>query len=669
MNKAVNHRSMRVLLILILSIFSFAFCFGSVNKNEKTFAESSYTPKVSVQNKTVHRGQTFSVDVNIEDNEGLISLFLTLDYNNEVMTLKNVIQKDALGSLTLTTTNVDTEAGYGILPFNMLWDGRTSDNSNGTIVTLIFDSYIDAPLGYYPINLSFDKQNTNIAYKTPTDIFISDGTIELITGEFLAVYQDYYGDILYNKDYNADDIPEYPTTLPLPERAEDAEYIYEFLGWEGVPSDDVNTLIYEAKYKLIPQTYTIFYYIDGINGVPDGTIDNDDFYLASELSYGSYIKPQDSPLKQYYQFFGWYADENFSSVLAYGTMPSHDIRLYGYYSFDVREKDIPIISLENMEIYNNLEYVSINAKILENTGFNGLVLTLNYDKEALIFDHFEQLETLSSMQFEWTGSEKESDNFKFYYESAENTYETGEFLKLYFRLKENIEDATYNVWFDYDYHTDATYVNSDKEIKYTMIEFYNGEIPIGQKNHWVHNLDTERSVDIVSDDGKPVNVYLNVDLVTESVVIDENLIKTDVGEDMYLSSAYEIKLIQNRKEIQPNTTLRIRIKLTEKEQKSNIKFYYLNDDYELISYDFKIVNGELVFTTDHLSYWVIFSDYKENGGSGHGQETDERDIVFGSKGNAVILIGMPIILSIATMLYALRLRQKIAKIKKEAHND
>lgn len=661
MNKAVNHRNMRILLILILSIFSFAFCFKVTNL-EKTFATDTNIPKISVESKTVHRGQTFEISVDLSNNIGLISLFLTLDYDNTVMKLTNVVQGDALGSLTMTTTNPDTEDGYGIMPFNILWDGRTQDFTNGTIITFIFDSYMEAPIGDYPVTVTFDKQNTNTQYKTPIDVDITNGVVTLITGEYQAIYRDYDGTVLFEKDYNADDIPSYPYENPF--REEDAEYIYEFIGWKGVPSPDLETIIYEANYKLTPQIYTIFYYVDGINGYPDGVIDDSDFYKAAEIPFGTYIELPTTPLKQYYEFFGWYADENFSTASPYALMPSKNIRLYGYYQFDVRESNIPIISLEDVEIDKNNNVV-VTAKILKNSGFNGMILTLNYDREALVFEGFEKASVLSAMQFDTTNTEDLSiENFKFYYEAAENNYEIGEFLRLYFKVKDGVDDGTYNIWFDYDFHTDATYVTPDKEIKYTMLEFYNGEVPVGLIYHWNSNLSTERGVDVTSEDGKPINVYLEVELVTSDVYIDESLIKTKVGDGMYLSSAYSIKLIQNNREIQPNTTLRIKIKLTEKEQKSNIKFYYLNDNFELVSYDFEIENGELVFTTDHLSNWVIFSDYGVNGGS-----QGNPDAIFGSRGNAVIMIAMPLLLAIATMLYALRLRQKLTRIKKEAHND
>ena len=662
MNKAIYNRNMGLLIILVFSILSFVFSFGIFNFNN-AFAQNPNIPEVTVQNKTVHRGQTFSIDVELGQNTGLISLFLTLDYNHTVMTLKDVVQGSALGALKFTPTNAGTEQGYAIKPFNMLWDGKESDNSTGTLITLIFDSSVDAPVGEYPITLTYDKQNTNTAYETPIDISITNGVVNLITGEFEAIYRDYDGTILYQRDYNGDEIPSYPNTLPNPSREEDKEYSYEFIGFKGVISDNLNILIFEADYKLIPQVYLLRFFIDGINfdednnPTPDGIMDeNTERFRKYDVAFGEVFYIPSVPENQLYEFNGWYTDAGFQNVLNFTKMPSRILNLYGYYSFDVREKNIPVISLNSEFVDDTEEDFVVTAELLINPGFNGLILTLQYDHDAFILDHFENLDILSTMDFDTTNiAYLNSENFKFYYESTDaNNYEIGSFLKLYFKVKPNVSEKTYKIAFSYDYHSDATYLDANNKQKYTMVEFYDAEVPVGEINHWVEQIDnTDRIIDVTSQKGLPINVYLEIELVTKDINLEDDLIKNEVGSGMFVSSAYSIRLMQNRKEIQPNTTLTVKIKLTEKEQNGKIKFYYLNNNNELESKDFSIENGKLVFTTDHLSNWVIFCN---NSGS-----INKSSILFN--------VGMPIILAIATMLYALRLKQRITKIKKEGHND
>lgn len=654
MNKTVNRSNMRILLILMLLICSFLNL--PVEERQKTFAEPSQIPGISVESKTVHRGKTFEVKVDLTNNVGLISLFLTLDYDSNVMKLSDVIQGEALSSLTMTTTNHDTEEGYSIRPFNILWDGKDKNYQTGTIVTLIFDSNIDAPIGDYPVTLTYDKKNTNTEYRTPIDVDITNGVITLTKGEYQTIYRDHDGDILYEKDYNEEDIPSFP--YEDPSREDDDEYSYEFIGFKGVVSEEENTIVYEAQYRYIPKVYNITYYIDGINGEPDGIVDENDYFMSVETSFGTYIELPEVPRKQYYEFFGWYEDKYFSTTSNYVLMPAKDIRLYGYYSFDVRTNNIPIITLNNVEITGN--EVVITAELLKNTGLNGLILTLNYDRDVLEFNSFENLEALSIMQFDTTNLQNiQSENFKFYYEFSENIYNTGNFLKLYFTLKQDIDNGIYNVWFDYDYHSDATYITTNHEIKYTMVEFQSAYVPVGAINHWNATIEPDREIDVTSEDPKPINTVLEINLVTERIRISDELVEAEVGKGMYLSSAYDIKLLLNGEEIEPDTVLTIKVKLTETEKNSNLKFYYLSDGNNLTNYDFEIKGDYLVFKTDHLSNWLVFSDYNKYVG---------KDSIVIKKRNAMKLIGYPLILASVTMIYSIRLKQ-LSNKKKEAHDE
>jgi hypothetical protein len=358
---------------------------------------------------------------------------------------------------------------------------------------------------------------------------------------------------------------------------------------------------------------------------------------------------------KFYEFSGWYIDDEFKTMSTYSTMPAKTIRLYGYYSFDVRERDIPLIKMASSFTDDSYENVVVTAEIQVNTGFNGLVLTLNYDKNALSFDHFDGPSDLNvalkDMQFDTTNtSDLSFDAFKFYFESATNNYETGLFLKLYFKVKPNTSDGTYNVTFTYDYHTDATYINNSGEVKYTLLDIKGAEIPIGQIDHWTEDLNDERRVEVTSETGKPINVVMEVELITERVDVANETIEVLVGRNMYMSSAYQIVLKQNDVIIEPDSTLIIKIKLTESEQKGKIKLCYVDDETgELVNVDFRTENGYIIFSTDKLNDYLIFA----------------------SKAHARTLfnLGFPIILAIATMLYAYRIKQTNPKNKEEVQND
>lgn len=114
------------LSLLFTSVFmaiGFLTMFSMRSHPVSAFATGDYTPVVTVENKTVRRGQTFTVDVDLSHNEGLISLRLILDYDKAAMELINVEQGNALNSLTYTNTNTDTDLGmesYHLFSFGMV---------------------------------------------------------------------------------------------------------------------------------------------------------------------------------------------------------------------------------------------------------------------------------------------------------------------------------------------------------------------------------------------------------------------------------------------------------------------------------------------------------------------------------------------------------------------
>ena len=136
---------LRALAIAIL-VFLFLFPLGTLQVSAAETAPTDL-PVVRVENKTVHRGQTFELQIYLDQNPGLISLMLELEYDKSAMELVGIAHGDALSSHTFTTTNTETEEGFLITPFRMLWDGRTQDKTTGVLAILTFESKIDAEIG------------------------------------------------------------------------------------------------------------------------------------------------------------------------------------------------------------------------------------------------------------------------------------------------------------------------------------------------------------------------------------------------------------------------------------------------------------------------------------------------------------------------------------------
>lgn len=646
--KKLNILAVAVLILTTMLFGIFIEHYGVLSE------ESDYMPKITVEEKTVHRGQTFTISVDLSENEGLISLKLSLNYNNTVMRLTGVDRGAALESLTFTTINTQTSIGYEIIPFELLWDGTLPDNTDGNLVTFTFESFSDAPVGIYPINLTYDSKNTNKDYGLPISVNIINGSVTLVKGEFEAVYYDWDGTELYRKDYNADDTPTYEKEIPT--RIADECYSYEFSGWKGIVSDQPNVIKYKADYTLTPKTYQVFYYVDGINNdYFDGVITLEDYYKAEEFAYGAFLSGE-YPLKQRYIFSGWFTDDKFSEPFTDTHMPSKNLTLYGYFVYDIRTTQIPKIKLSNSE--EGEGQITVYAEMVSNTGFNGLVLTLDYDMSAMEFVDFTKGSTFAGLQFDTTDTESGlgAENFKFYYEHSENTYETGIFLELHFRILNKSVTGVYNVTFSVG-NTDATYINGNSGIRYTAVEIIGASIPIGKIYEWERSAEDNANIIIKSDNGMPVDTALKVALVPQSVHnIDNSAVKQTAGSDMELMAAYKLQLVRMiggaEIEVEPDGLLTVEIKLTAVQQAcKRLALYYVNDDGETTLFPSEREGEVLRFRTDHLSLWAIVGEANTVGG----RLSDA----------AVILISMPILLAIATMGYALIIIGKNKKMKEK----
>lgn len=618
-------------------------------------APADYTPVVTTENKTVHRGQTFTIGIDLSDNEGLIALCLELDFRRDVISLVNVERGDALADLTYTNTNSETSAGYNIQRFRMLWDGKVSTDTNGNLVTLTFDSFSDAPIGTYPITLSYDANNTNREYNAPIAVTVVSGSVTITTGEFEAVYYDWDDTELYRKDYNSDQTAEYVGETPF--REEDECYSYRFNGWKGIASEEQNVLKYRADYILTPKEYQIMYYADGyMDDSFDGIVDKNDRWKAEILDYGTFLE-NDYPTKTNYLFSGWFIDEKCTKPFTESHMPAHDVELYGYFVFDIRTTSIPKIQLSSVSYEEDV--VVIEADMVVNTGFNGMVLTLSYDRDALEFIGFEQGEIFEALQFTTTNTQNGLDveNFKFYYEHSENTFETGVFLKMRFRKKESASSAgLYEVTFTMD-NRDATYINGKSGIRYTEIEIIGTQVPIGKLYRWEKSAEDSAEITVSSESGLPADTALRVSLVSESEhKIDSRAVAATAGRNMEIKAVYDLRLMRimgdTVVEIAPDGMMTVEIKLTDEQLKSeDLLLYYVDDDGNLVAHEYERIGDAVRFQTDRLDRWAIVGDIPTAGGK--------------LSDAAVMLISMPILLAIATMGYTLIILGKNKKKKEK----
>lgn len=609
-------------------------------------------PVIRVENKTVNRGQTFELQVYLDHNPGLVSLMLELEYDKTVMGLVGVSHGNALNSHTFTTTNTDTEDGFLITPFRMLWDGRTQDKSTGVLVTLTFESKVEAEVGDYPVNISYDKQNTNVEYGKPCDVNIQNGCVTFIKGAYSVKYLNYDGSLLYEKDYTANAVPSYGGATPV--RADDARYSYEFQGWQGMVSDVANVICYEARYKLIPKIYQVFFYVDG------------EYFNAFECPYGEFVDLSEVPSKKNYVFDGWYTDEALTGKIASVQMPAQNLTLYGTMKFNIRENPIPEITLSVDRTEEDYVYVAVD--VTQNPSISGLVLALDYDKKALTFEGFERGGAFGLLQFDYTNTDEgySAEPFKFYWENSVNTLDTGRLLVLKFKIKRNVPGGMYNVTMTYEPTTDAVYINELGEISYTRVNIIGAKIPIGEIYHWSEEIEDVADISVSCPEGMPADTVLRVEVVTADINIPKEQIQSQIASDMEIKSVYTVELLQNDVKVQPNGTLTVSIKLTDAQRLcTDLRIYHVDDDKNMTFYESWVEDGYIVFETDHLSYWAIV---------GNVIDSQINEIGMTMPTNSPIIIIAFALLAISCMAFCLiMIAQKkhwfIAKSNKKGENN
>jgi hypothetical protein len=72
---------------------------------------------------------------------------------------------------------------------------------------------------------------------------------------------------------------------------------------------------------------------------------------------------------------------------------------------------------------------------------------------------------------------------------------------------------------------------------------------------------------------------------------------------------FDLKLLSNTQEIQPNGRIKVSVQLDDKQLKAkNIKLFYLDETNGQMEIESQIIGNELVFYTEHLSQYIIVAD-------------------------------------------------------------
>ena len=112
---------------------------------------------LSVKNITAKNGDTFSVNVELSGNPGIIATRIIINYDNKYLSLEGV-QNGNIFPQSKALFGKD----YSSIPYMMIWeDALGSDiTANGTLVTLTFKVKAESPSGKTVIDIAVDSSST-----------------------------------------------------------------------------------------------------------------------------------------------------------------------------------------------------------------------------------------------------------------------------------------------------------------------------------------------------------------------------------------------------------------------------------------------------------------------------------------------------------------------------
>lgn len=120
-------------------------------------AANSTEPTLYASNVTTKNSDTFEIAVSLQNNPGIASMRVKIDFNDSVMQLIDVEDMGILGD------DFHSE-DYDTTPYTLYWDNGTASQNfteNGDIAKLTFKVYDNVKSGEYPITVTCDYDNAD----------------------------------------------------------------------------------------------------------------------------------------------------------------------------------------------------------------------------------------------------------------------------------------------------------------------------------------------------------------------------------------------------------------------------------------------------------------------------------------------------------------------------
>ena len=119
---------------------------------------ASGTPTIAVSQEAARRGDSIDVTVSLQNNPGVITMRLCVNYDTAALTLTNVTD------LALLPGQVHSP-DYAASPYTLYWDNGASSTdytANGDLVKLTFQVKDSATVGNHAVTVSYDAENYDV---------------------------------------------------------------------------------------------------------------------------------------------------------------------------------------------------------------------------------------------------------------------------------------------------------------------------------------------------------------------------------------------------------------------------------------------------------------------------------------------------------------------------
>ncbi|MGX8850726.1 hypothetical protein [Amedibacillus sp. YH-ame10] len=176
-------------------------------------------------------------------------------------------------------------------------------------------------------------------------------------------------------------------------------------------------------------------------------------------------------------------------------------------------------------------------------------------------------------------------------------------------------------------------------------------------------VDKTTGIEIGYEDGSPfaedITLVVTPKSKEEMKEFQNNVNKVVTGKT--IAGVYDIKLLKNGVEIQPNGKLKISLSLTEEmKAMSELQVVYIDDNGMVTIIPSQLIDGKLVFITDHFSYYGVIG--KENSTGQIQPETPSKPTSpqTGDTSNTMLCLGL-IVLSGSIVGYGVKKKKALSK--------